>query len=117
MATVVLTISISLGIVNPVFARSKFKTVALWTGYGTAGGALLGLSTVPFNGSSRSILWGAAVGFYLGLAAGVYKVSTQEEVQSAGRDPSYPLKPGIELGKHEAYSPALIQTSVFEYRF
>lgn len=56
----------------------KVKTVAIMAGYGTVGGAMLGLASLAFRSSPRAIPVGASLGLYAGLLFGSYIVVTHE---------------------------------------
>lgn len=61
----------------PVKARA-FLTIA---GYGTAGGALLGLATMAFGNTSRAVAKGASLGLYAGLLFGTYVLVSHHQKQ------------------------------------
>ena len=52
----------------------RVKIVGQVALYGTAGGALLGLATLAFDGEGRNIAKGASLGLYAGLIFGAYVV-------------------------------------------
>lgn len=68
----------------PVKAKA-FLTIA---GYGTAGGALLGLASMAFGNSSRSVAQGASLGLYAGLIFGTYVLVSHHQKQMGGYEDS-----------------------------
>lgn len=62
----------------PVKARA-FLTIA---GYGTAGGALLGLASMAFGKSTRAVAQGASLGLYAGLIFGTYVLVSHHQKQA-----------------------------------
>ncbi len=54
----------------------KTKTVLSMAGYGTAGGALLGVASMAFDTNIRSVAVGASLGLYTGLIFGGYVLFT-----------------------------------------
>lgn len=88
---------ITLSMVRPEKARAEipvkaraFLTIA---GYGTAGGALLGLATMAFGNSSRAVAQGASLGLYAGLIFGTYVlVSHHQKRYGSYEDDSSPYR-------------------------
>ena len=52
----------------------KVKIMGTMAIYGTAGGALLGLATLAFDGEGRNVAKGASLGLYAGLLFGSYVI-------------------------------------------
>lgn len=76
---IALTLSLSLLFSSSAFALdSKLKTLAIMSGYGVVGGALLGTATMAFGTSARSIAKGASLGLYAGLIFGSYVILSYE---------------------------------------
>jgi hypothetical protein len=71
-----LVVLISSGLVAPPSARAelppKARAFLTVTGYGTAGGALLGAASMAFGTSSRAVAQGASLGLYAGILFGTY---------------------------------------------
>jgi len=80
-----LALFITLAVIKPQSARAEMpaKTRAFLTiaGYGTAGGALLGLASMAFGNSSRSVAQGASLGLYAGLLFGSYILVSHHQKQ------------------------------------
>lgn len=53
---------------------SRVKVVSSVAAYGTVGGALLGLASLPFGAKGRSVAVGASLGLYAGLLFGGFIV-------------------------------------------
>ncbi len=85
----------------PACAVSREVRTVLVTGlYGAGAGTVLGLTTYPITGEFRSVLMGTSVGLYLGLALGIYFISTPE-------DPGNPYRAGREGEPSGAYLTAM----------
>ena len=80
-----LALSITLAVVKPQTAHAempaKAKAFLTIAGYGTAGGALLGLATMAFGNSSRAVAQGASLGLYAGLLFGGYVLLAHHQKQ------------------------------------
>lgn len=72
----------------PVKAKA-FLTIA---GYGTAGGALLGLATMAFGQSSRAVAQGASLGLYAGLLFGTYVLVSHHNKTVGSYDDTSPYR-------------------------
>lgn len=85
-----LALFITLAVVNPQTARAelpvKAKAFLTIAGYGTAGGALLGLASMAFGNSSRSVAQGASIGLYAGLLFGTYVLISHHQKQMGSYD-------------------------------
>lgn len=57
----------------------KVKAFLVVSGYGAAGGALLGLASMAFGSSGRAIAQGASLGLYAGMIFGAYILMTHGE--------------------------------------
>ncbi len=57
----------------------KVKAFLVVSGYGAAGGALLGLASMAFGSSGRAIAQGASLGLYAGMIFGAYILMTHNE--------------------------------------
>lgn len=83
----ILALFLSLSVLRPSDARAempvKAKAFLTITGYGAAGGALLGLATMAFGNSSRAIAQGASLGLYAGIIFGTYVLVSHHQ-KSAG---------------------------------
>ena len=67
----------------------RIKMVGKVALYGTAGGALLGLASLAFDGSGRNIARGASLGLYAGLIFGGYVIVSHYQ-----RTHPSPVEPG-----------------------
>ncbi len=56
----------------------KMKVMLESSGYGAAGGALLGTATLAFDGEARNIFKGASLGLYAGILFGAYVLTSYE---------------------------------------
>ena len=85
-----LALFITLAVVKPQTARAeipvKAKAFLTIAGYGTAGGALLGLATMAFGNSSRAVAQGASLGLYAGLLFGGYVLLAHHQKQMGTYD-------------------------------
>lgn len=73
---------------NAFAIDSRVKAVIVMSGYGTAGGALLGLSSyVLFRTSPRAIAQGASLGLYAGILFGGYIIGSHEMSKNQKYDP------------------------------
>ena len=63
----------------------KAKAFLTIVGYGTAGGALLGASSMAFGNSTRAVAQGASLGLYAGILFGAYVLVSHAQ----GRQGSY----------------------------
>lgn len=71
------------------FALSKdVKTVLIASGWGILGGTAMGLLSLPFTQSFKSVFMGSSIGLYLGIAGGFYHISHTD-------DPTNPLRAGF----------------------
>ena len=67
----------------------KTKAFLIICGYGTVGGALLGLASMAFGQESRSIAQGASIGLYAGILFGAYVIYTHnQDACPVSEDPS-----------------------------
>lgn len=64
----------SLGLRAQPSVPPKAKAVLIMSGYGAAGGALLGLASMAFDGKARNIPRGASLGLYAGLLFSAYVI-------------------------------------------
>jgi len=67
----------------------RVKMVGKVALYGTAGGALLGLASLAFDGKGRNIARGASLGLYAGIIFGAYVIVSHYQLMN----PS-PIEPG-----------------------
>jgi hypothetical protein len=75
----------------------RIKAFMLVTGYGAAGGALLGLASMAFGTSPRAIAQGASLGLYAGLLFGTYViVSHHQRGANQGYDHSSPYNDSVD---------------------
>lgn len=77
----------------------KGKVLLSMAGYGTMGGALLGLASLAFGTNSRSVAIGASVGLYAGLLFGGYIVLSHQYQKKFGgqeEDPTVDSPYGVE---------------------
>lgn len=85
-----LVLFITLAVVKPQTARAelpaKAKAVLTMAGYGAASGALLGLASMAFGQSSRSVAQGASLGLYAGLIFGAYVLVSHHQKQMGSYD-------------------------------
>lgn len=75
-------------------SSAKAKAFLQVAGYGTAGGALLGLASMAFGGSSRSVAQGASLGLYAGILFGTYILYTHSYPSGGKIDDSSPYDDG-----------------------
>lgn len=68
----------------------KAKAFLLVSGYGAAGGALLGLASMAFGTSSRAVAQGASLGLYAGILFGTYVLVSHHQRTSGSYDNSSP---------------------------
>lgn len=66
----------------------KTKAFLIICGYGTVGGALLGLASMAFGQESRAIAQGASLGLYSGILFGAYVIYTHNQDRPVTEDPS-----------------------------
>lgn len=67
----------------------KTKAFLIICGYGTVGGALLGLASMAFGQDSRAIAQGASLGLYSGILFGAYVIYTHnQDNRPMSEDPS-----------------------------
>ena len=71
---------------------AKGKAVLTLAGYGAGGGALLGLASMAFGTTSRSVAQGASLGLYAGLLFGAYILVTHDQKPGSYDDSSSPYK-------------------------
>ena len=57
-----------------LYLDPKARVMITSVGYGVMGGTLLGIAALAFNASSRTIVRGASLGLYGGLAFGIYVI-------------------------------------------
>jgi hypothetical protein len=62
----------------PAAMDQKVKVFLTTSAYGTACGALLGLTSLVFDYRPRSIAQGASIGLYTGILFGIYVIYTHE---------------------------------------
>jgi len=62
----------------------RAKAFLLVSGYGAAGGAMLGLASMAFGTSSRAVAQGASLGLYAGLLFGTYVLVSHAQRQNRG---------------------------------
>lgn len=62
----------------------RAKAFLLVSGYGAAGGALLGLASMAFGTSSRAVAQGASLGLYAGILFGTYVLVSHHQRQNRG---------------------------------
>jgi hypothetical protein len=68
----------------PVKARA-FLTIV---GYGAAGGAILGLASMAFGQSTRTVAQGASLGLYAGIIFGTYVLVSHHNMRHGSYDDS-----------------------------
>ena len=85
-----LAIFITLAVLKPHEAHAempvKAKAFLTISGYGAAGGALLGFATMAFGSTSRAIAQGASLGLYAGLIFGTYILVAHHQRQAGVYD-------------------------------
>lgn len=64
---------------NANFLDPKTKAFLVICGYGTTGGALLGLASMAFGQDSKAIAQGASLGLYAGILFGAYVIYTHNQ--------------------------------------
>jgi hypothetical protein len=62
----------------------KAQAFLMVSGYGAAGGALLGFASMAFGTSSRSIAQGASLGLYAGILFGTYVLVSHHQRRNSG---------------------------------
>ncbi len=67
---------------------AKAKAFLTITGYGAAGGALLGLASMAFGTTSRTVAQGASLGLYAGILFGTYVLVSHHNRQYGSYDDS-----------------------------
>ena len=81
---------ISLSALRPSEARAelpvKARAFLTMAGYGSAGGALLGVASMAFGGSTRSVAQGASLGLYAGIIFGTYVLVSHHQRTSGSYD-------------------------------
>ncbi len=77
----------------PVKARAFLTMV----GYGTAGGALLGVASMAFGGSTRAVAQGASLGLYSGILFGTYILASHHQRRGSYEDDSSVYKESSDL--------------------
>ena len=97
-----LALFITLAVIKPQSAHAempvKAKAFLTIAGYGTAGGALLGLASMAFGNSSRSVAQGASLGLYAGLIFGSYiLVSHHQKQLGTYEDNSSPYRESTDI--------------------
>lgn len=70
----------------------KTKAFLVICGYGTVGGALLGLASMAFGQTSRAVAQGASLGLYSGILFGAYVVMSHDD-QIMAPQPNEPQSP------------------------
>lgn len=68
----------------------KTRAFLVVTGYSTAGGALLGLASMAFDGEPRNIAQGASLGLYAGILFASYIIYSHENSGGYQEDPNSP---------------------------
>lgn len=63
---------------NPSMFSPKLKAFLVVSGYGAAGGALLGLASMAFGQDGKAVAQGASLGLYAGMIFGAYIIFTHE---------------------------------------
>ncbi len=75
---------------NPTILRAemnpKLKAFLVVSGYGAAGGALLGLASMAFGTEPSAIAQGASLGLYAGIGFGTYVVMTHRNRYNGGTE-------------------------------
>lgn len=66
----------------------KAKAFLTIVGYGTAGGAMLGVASTAFGTSSRAISQGASLGLYAGILFGTYVLVSHHNKRAGNYDDS-----------------------------
>jgi len=61
----------------------EIKAFLIICGYGTVGGALLGLASMAFGGDARNMAKGASIGLYAGILFGAYVIYGHDNGQGA----------------------------------
>ncbi|MBY0517009.1 MAG: hypothetical protein K2P81_08885 [Bacteriovoracaceae bacterium] len=74
----------------------KAKAFLLVSGYGAAGGALLGLASMAFGTSSRAIAQGASLGLYAGILFGTYVLVSHHQRRSGSYESSSPYSDSVD---------------------
>ncbi len=85
-----ISLFLTLSLVVPQNANAmspKVKAFLLISGYGIAGGGLLGLSSMAFGEDSSAIFKGMSIGLYLGMAFGAYVVGSHKYKVYKSRNP------------------------------
>lgn len=88
MKIIILSLSLMALIFVPFESRAqmdpKAKAFLTVSGYGAAGGALLGVASMAFGTSSRAIAQGASLGLYAGLLFGTYVIVSHHQRTNRG---------------------------------
>lgn len=88
MKIIILSFSIVTLMFAPLESRAqmdpKAKAFLTVSGYGAAGGALLGFASMAFGASSRAIAQGASLGLYAGLLFGTYVIVSHHQRTNRG---------------------------------
>jgi hypothetical protein len=94
--------------------------------YGLLGGTVLGLATLPFTESARSVFQGTSLGLYLGIAVGFYYVMHRDDAENPLRmEPDTqgqsgggsPFGPAIELPRSVALARAVAPPPGLQFSF
>jgi hypothetical protein len=59
----------------------KLRAFLVVSGYGAAGGALLGLASLAFGQDGKAIARGASLGLYTGMVLGAYIIFTHDQYE------------------------------------
>jgi hypothetical protein len=127
----VITIVISLNLMGMNSAKAegippKVKAFLIVCGYGTVGGALLGVATLAFDANPRSVAQGASLGLYAGIIFGAYVISSHktaasdiapvEQYNPGYPPPADPYAPGGGYGAPPA-DESTEPRGLFDFRF
>ncbi len=92
LITLFLAITLTTSILTPNRAQAeipaKAKAFLTISGYGAAGGALLGLASMAFGTNSRAIAQGASLGLYAGILFGTYVLVSHHQKRYGSYDDS-----------------------------
>ncbi|HXH75168.1 MAG TPA: hypothetical protein VNJ08_09405 [Bacteriovoracaceae bacterium] len=106
--TLFLVFFLTLSVLRPGVAHAQMpaKARAFLTivGYGTAGGALLGVASMAFGNSTRAVAQGASLGLYAGLIFGTYVLVSHNQRSGRYEDSSSPYSESKDI-YGEGYEP------------
>ena len=92
LLTLFLALTLSTSILVPSRAQAdipaKAKAFLTISGYGAAGGALLGFASMAFGTNSRAIAQGASLGLYAGILFGTYVLVSHHQIRYGTYDDS-----------------------------